>query len=123
MSDQDEVARLKEAMWKRQFFLMSRKMKSPEKLQATSLAHYQWVISQEKEGRIFLSGPSFELDGTPAGGMTVLRVENEADARALAEADPFVAEGVVDYTLKRWQINEGSLQVRLDLSDMKGQAQ
>ena len=118
--DTDEIARLKAAMWKKTFFLMEREMKDGARLAGATLDHYRWMIGEEKRGRVFLSGPTFALDGTPTGGMTVLRVASEAEAHSVAAADPFVASGAVGYRLRTWQVNEGSLTLRVDLSDMTG---
>ena len=39
------------------------------------------------------------------------------EARELAEADPFVKSGLRKYELKEWTVMEGSLGLRVNLSD------
>ena len=39
------------------------------------------------------------------------------EARALAEADPFVKNGVRTFELKEWTVMEGTLGLRVNLSD------
>ena len=53
-------------------------------------AHCAHLEDLEDEGVLELAGPF--LDGR--GGMLVLRVSDEATARAIAERDPFVKAGV-----------------------------
>jgi uncharacterized protein YciI len=53
-------------------------------------------------------------------GLLVLRAKSFAEARAVADADPFHARGIRTYRLVPWQVNEGSIELRLTLSD--GQA-
>ena len=60
---------------------------TPEPIIRAHCAHLEQL---EDEGVLELAGPF--LDGR--GGMLVLRVADEAAARALAERDPFVIEGV-----------------------------
>ena len=59
----EEVERLKLRMLKKSYFVMFRRITDPEKLQNVLLAHYEWMIGLEKEGRVLASGPLFEADG------------------------------------------------------------
>ena len=52
-------------------------------------AHVAHLGRLDDAGRFVLGGPL--TDGS--GGMVVIRAEDEADARRVAESDPFVAEG------------------------------
>ncbi len=57
-------------------------------------------------------------EGPPSGlGLTVLRAKDANEARALAEADPFFINGLRTFDLKEWTIMEGTLGVRVNLSD------
>jgi uncharacterized protein len=47
----------------------------------------------------------------------VLRTATMDEARALAEADPFVANGLRTFEIKEWTIMEGTLGLRVNLSD------
>ena len=44
-------------------------------------------------------------------------ISGRADVRALAEADPFVTNGLRTFELKEWTIMEGSLGLKVNLSD------
>lgn len=112
-----EVERLRAGMIQRSFFVMSRRIIAPERLQENMLDHFQWVIGLEKQGLVFASGPVFQKDGTPGVGMTVFRVSNFEAAEELAAGDPFCRSGAASFTIQRWQVNGGRLSVSIDFSD------
>ncbi|MBF9034325.1 hypothetical protein HKCCE2091_08745 [Rhodobacterales bacterium HKCCE2091] len=81
-------------------------------------AHLDYQVGMERDGRLFGAGPIFEDGGeVPTGGMIVVRAETEDEARALADADPFHAAGLRNYTLHRWLLNEGAMTVTVRYSD------
>jgi uncharacterized protein YciI len=81
-------------------------------------AHLSYQIELERAGRLFGAGPIFEEGGSvPTGGMIILRAEDEAAARAMADADPFHAAGLRQYSLHRWMLNEGAITVTVRFSD------
>ena len=91
---------------------------TPEKLKALLPAHLEYMIALEKRGVLFASGPLADGAGPPTGaGLTILRAANVEEARALAEADPFVSNGLRTFELKEWTIMEGTLGLRVNLSD------
>ncbi len=69
-----------------------------EQLVRAHVAHLQEL---EAKGLLELCGP-FPDD---RGGMVIVRVSNAEDARALAEADPFVSSGAESYQLRRWELS------------------
>ena len=73
------------------------------------------MIELEREGKLFASGPFG--DGTRGDGMTIVRAENEEEARAIAQRDPFVVNGIRTFTLQSWTLMEGSLSVTVNFSD------
>lgn len=81
-------------------------------------AHLDYQIAMERDGSLFGAGPIFEDGGSiPTGGMIIVRAEDEVEARRLADADPFHAEGLRQYTLHRWMLNEGAMTVTVRYSD------
>jgi uncharacterized protein len=81
-------------------------------------AHLEYQIALERAGSLFGAGPIFEDAGPePTGGMIILRAEDEAAARTLADADPFHAKGLRQYKLHRWLLNEGAMTVTVRFSD------
>jgi uncharacterized protein len=78
--------------------------------------HLDYLIALEAEGKIFASGP-MNVPGS-GDGMTVLKVETEQEARAIAAADPLVKKTGRSFTLHPWTINEGQMTLIISLSRM-----
>lgn len=73
-------------------------------------AHRAYLAQLDQAGALVLSGPFTDR----RGGMVLIRAESEAAARAIAEADPLVVNGVDRYELRHWRITGGDLE-RLQL--------
>jgi uncharacterized protein len=78
--------------------------------------HLDYLIALEAEGKIFASGP-MNVPGS-GDGMTVLKVDTEQEARAIAEADPLVKKAGRSFTLHPWTVNEGQMTVTVSFSQM-----
>lgn len=117
MDAQARVKSLKDKMWKREYYVMFRTVVNPERIPSVMLQHYGWIIELEKRGDVFVSGPVSDREGNQAAGVTVFRAENWEQADQLAAGDPFVSSGAVSFEIKRWQINEGRINVSIDFSD------
>ena len=113
------IAALTGKMLRRKFYaVLSKASPTPEKLKPLLPAHLEYMIGLEKRGVLFASGPLADGAGPPSGaGLTILRAESAKEARALAEADPFVQNGLRGYDLKEWTVMEGALGLRVNLSD------
>lgn len=80
--------------------------------------HLAYQVALERGGKLFGAGPIFEDGGTtPTGGMIILRAADEAEARRIADEDPFHAAGLRQYTLHRWLLNEGAVSITVRYSD------
>jgi uncharacterized protein len=119
MSVDARIAELTQKMLRRKLYaVLSHPSPSPEKLKALLPSHLEYMISLEKRGVLFASGPLADGDGPPNGaGLTILRAADVRQARELAEADPFVRNGLRTFELKEWTIMEGTLGLRVNLSD------
>lgn len=119
MSVDAQIAELTQKMLRRKLYaVLSHPSPSPEKLKALLPSHLEYMISLEKRGVLFASGPLADGDGPPNGaGLTILRAANAREAKELAEADPFVRNGLRMFELKEWTIMEGTLGLRVNLSD------
>jgi uncharacterized protein len=119
MDVEERIAALTQKMLRRKFYaVLSQPSPTPEKLKALLPAHLEYMIALEKRGVLFASGPLSDGAGPPSGaGLTILRVASAEEARALAEADPFVRSGLRTFELKEWTIMEGTLGLRVNLSD------
>jgi hypothetical protein len=63
--------------------------------------------------RIHASGVN--PDGTPAGALIVIGAKDFAEAKAIADSDPYQKTGLRGYTLRT--VNEGSYGLRVNYSD------
>ncbi len=116
---EERVAELMRKMLRKKLYvLISKPVVPPEKLKPFLSAHLEYMIGLEKRGLVFASGPLADGEGPPSGhGLTVLRAKDAAEARALAEADPFFINGLRTFELKEWTIMEGTLGLAVNLSD------
>src|ERR1700728_5391229 len=116
---EERVAELMLKMLRKKLYvLISTPVVPPEKLAPFLLAHLEYMIALEQRGLVFASGPLADGEGPPTGlGLTVLRAKDAAEARALAEADPFFINGLRTFELKEWTLMEGTLGLRVNLSD------
>jgi uncharacterized protein YciI len=116
---EERVADLTRKMLRKKLYVvLSKPVVAPDKLQPFLSAHLEYMIGLEKRGHVFASGPLADGAGPPTGaGLTVLRAKDLNEARALAEGDPFFVNGLRSFELKEWTVMEGTLGVRVNLSD------
>jgi uncharacterized protein YciI len=57
------------------------------------LAHLQSLVDQ---GRVRFGGPLLDAEGAPTGSLVILEADDLASARAIAESDPYLVEGVFE---------------------------
>lgn len=119
MNDDERIAELTRKMLRKKLYvLLSRPLVAPERLKPFLAAHLDYMIGLEKRGLVFASGPLADGEGPPSGhGLTVLRAASASEARALAEADPFYVNGLRTFALKEWTVMEGTLGLKINLSD------
>ena len=80
--------------------------------------HKQWIADQEAAGRIVVAGPLLADDLTWDGdGLIVFRLDSAADAERLANQDPMHAQGLRNFEIVPWQLNEGFFRVDLTFSN------
>lgn len=116
---EERVAELTRKMLRKKLYVvLSKPAVAPDKLQPFLSAHLEYMIGLERHGHVFASGPLADGAGPPTGaGLTVLRARDLNEARILAEGDPFFVNGLRTFELKEWTVMEGTLGVRVNLSD------
>jgi uncharacterized protein len=103
---------------KKLYVVLSKGGAAPEEIAKHLPHHLEYMIGLEKKGVLFASGPLAEAGGATRGdGLTILRAESAAAARKIAEADPFVVNGLGSFELREWTVMEGSLGIKVNLSD------
>lgn len=83
--------------------------------------HLAFQVDLERRGIMFGAGPFWDDDEKhwSGDGMVIIRAESLAAARAIAEQDPMHKSGARRFTVRPWLLNEGTLSVRVNFSDMK----
>ncbi|WP_088103665.1 YciI family protein [Halalkalibacter urbisdiaboli] len=74
-------------------------MEKPELNDQYRPQHLAYLANLESEGKVHAKGPF--IDG--AGGMVIYEAESLQEATQLAEADPYVIEGVRRLELHEWK--------------------
>ena len=105
----DDMKLMPEKMMKKRLYLA---LQYPTASQEEMLDHIPEHLEYmaEREDRIFLSGPLVQEGVTVGEGLTVLKTDDEAEAR---DGEPLVKRGLRRYELKLWRIQEGSMTVRI----------
>jgi uncharacterized protein len=119
VSSAERIAEITGKMLRRKLYVvLSTATASAEQVQASLPAHLDYMIDLEKKGLVFASGPFSDSQGNPRGnGMTILRSKDADEARKIAEADPFVANGLRTFEIREWTVMEGSFGVTVNFSD------
>jgi uncharacterized protein len=120
MAAEDERIRaLTERMLRKKLYaVFSTAVAAPEAIRDALPLHLEYMIGLEKKGLVFASGPLTDEGGEPRGeGLTILRVASAAEARRIAEGDPFFARGLRTFQVKEWTVMEGSIGLKVNLSD------
>ncbi len=64
--------------------------------------HLQFQYENHQAGNILFSGPTPDL----SVGIFVIRVASRKEAEAIADADPFYANGVRTYEMLDWEVHQ-----------------
>ena len=118
-SGEERIRQLTQRMLRKKLYvILSKGSATPEQIGAMLPQHLEFMISLEKNGVLFASGPLAAAAGQPAGdGLTILRAESAEDARAIAAADPFVVNKLRSFEVREWTVMEGSLGLKVNFSD------
>jgi uncharacterized protein YciI len=82
-------------------------------------SHKAWLGAVEASSELLFAGPMLDEDYRYAGsGLLVLRAGSVGAAKEIVDRDPFHAKGLRTYRIVPWQINEGSFDLHLSLSDL-----
>ena len=113
-SSEARIRELTAPMWRKKLYAVQWDGRGAD-LRPHLVAHLEYMISLEKAGKLFASGP---LDfGASSDGLTVFNVASKEEARALALQDPFVINGVRSFQIREWTIMEGSFGINVNYSD------
>ncbi len=116
-SDQQHHDLTKNFLGKDYYVIVTTRVAPQEELDKLLGEHLTHQIKLEKQGIMFGAGPLAAEDGARVGGLIIIRASSFAEARAIADSDPYHRNGLRTYTLTRWTVNEGSFTVRVNYSD------
>jgi uncharacterized protein YciI len=118
-SAEERIQQLTKGMLRKKLFVvLSKGNATPDQIGALLPQHLEFMIGLEKAGVLFASGPLTDAEGKTRGdGLTIVRAASTADARKIAEQDPFVVNKLRTFELREWTVMEGSLGIRINLSD------
>lgn len=100
------------------YVVQSSPVQPPESVKAALPDHLAYQAKLEAEGKLAFAGPMSDATGNEmqGEGLIIYRAESLAEAQSLAEADPMHIAGARSFTVRRWLINEGSIQLSAGLS-------
>ena len=79
--------------------------------------HIAYQLEIERKGILFAAGPFVNAKGKPQGpGMIVIRAKSMAEAKRVAEADPFHKLGFRKFRIQAWEVNEGGFNINVKFS-------
>ena len=116
-SDRQHHDLTKNFLGKDYYVIVTTPVVSREELDKMLPEHLAHQIKLEKQGIMFGAGPLATEDGARISGMVIIRASSFAEARAIADSDPYHKHGLRTYTLTKWTVNEGSYTVRVNYSD------
>ncbi len=119
--DYKEIAKSRGALALELYVIHSTPNGDQDLLKSTLPAHLDYQKALEAKGTLVLAGPLSNETGEEmeGAGLMVYRAPSFEEARSLAEADPMHKAGARVFTLRRWLINEGSLNMTLSLSTQR----
>jgi uncharacterized protein len=91
---------------------------APDLMQKNLPDHLAYQKAMEQTGKLFLAGPMSddtgdEMQGT---GLIIYRAASLEEAREITSNDPMHKSGCRTFTLRKWLVNEGSLNLSVGLS-------
>lgn len=92
--------------------------KEPQDVKDSLSGHLAYQAELERAGSLAFAGPMSDETGDhmQGTGLIIYRADSLEDARVLAQNDPMHQSGARTFTMRRWMINEGSLNVSVGLS-------
>lgn len=120
MTDREQrLKELREGTLGKQFYVIYTVPVAPRSdIEPLLLDHLEHQVRLEKSGVLFAAGPLQNKAGEKMGhGMIVIRADSFEEADSIAAEDPFHKAGVREYTIDRWTVNEGRVNLTIDYSD------
>jgi uncharacterized protein YciI len=112
--DELHARMLKKKLW----VVMSKAVAPADQVRQNLQKHLEHQIQLEKQGILFGAGPATAPGASaPSFGLIIIRADDEAAARKIADSDPMHSSGMRAYELYSWSLNEGRIGFTIDYSD------
>lgn len=100
------------------YVIFTRPVAPRDKIMELLPKHLERQVELEKQGILFAAGPMEPQDSDkPRTGMIIIRAGSFEEAHEIAMGDPFHAEGLREFDIWNWSMNEGSFTVTINYSD------
>jgi uncharacterized protein YciI len=95
---------------------VSKAVASSDKMRPHVAEHLRYMNDLEERGLLFASGPFLQEGVLVGDGLTILRADSLEHARRLMEEEPLIKRGMRTFELRKWELREGRIDVRLNAS-------
>ena len=117
LSPKEVVALHEKMLHKRLYIIFSEPTEKGGDRRKVFPKHIAYQLELEKKGILFAAGPFVDGKGKPQGpGMIVIRAKSAAEARRVAERDPFHKAGFREFRIQAWEINEGGFNLQVSFA-------
>lgn len=102
-----------------QLYVVTSKATSLDAVKVNLAEHRAYLRTLEEKDVLFGAGPLWTDDGQyfEGDGMLIYRASSVEEATAIAQADPMHASGARTFTIRPWLLNDGSITIRVTLSE------
>ncbi|MBW4647778.1 MAG: YciI family protein [Kastovskya adunca ATA6-11-RM4] len=102
-----------------QLYVVTSTALSLEAVKENLAEHRAYLRNLEEQNVLFGAGPLWTDDGQyfEGDGMLIYRAASVAEATAIAEADPMHSRGARTFKIRPWLLNDGSITIRVTLSE------
>jgi hypothetical protein len=122
MSDRVESAKIIETSGqslRMQLYVVTSIAKSLDAVKQNLPEHRAYLRELEDKNILFGAGPLWTDDGQyfEGDGLLIYRANSVEEAHQLAQADPMHKSGAREFTIRPWLLNDGSITIRVTLSE------
>lgn len=102
-----------------QLYVVTSIANSLEEVKQMLPEHRAYLKELEEQDVLFGAGPLWTDDGKyfEGDGMLIYRATSVAEADAIAQADPMHKSGARTFKIRPWLLNDGSITIRVTLSE------
>jgi uncharacterized protein len=102
-----------------QLYVVTSTANSLDAVKQNLAEHRAYLRSLEERNVLFGAGPLWTEDGQyfEGDGMLIYRAASVEEATAIAQGDPMHSSGARTFKIRPWLLNDGSITIRVTLSE------